>query len=201
MNQVLTGRFIKECRKGKGLTQEQLAEKLNISCKTVSKWECGNGFPEISLMLPLCAELGITVNELLSGCKISDEEYKIKAEENLISAVAERRENKKKMVLQILIAFSTVLSGCVMFLIAGLLQMPVRLRVALIIIGAVVAAVGIGVCCVLDRDTGYFQCPVCNETFIPSMSSYVAGVHTLTKRRLKCPRCGKVSFCKKKLGK
>lgn len=201
MNQVLTGRFIKECRKGKGLTQEQLAEKLNISCKTVSKWECGNGFPEISLMLPLCAELGITVNELLSGCKISDEEYKIKAEENLISAVAERRENKKKMVLQILIVFSTVLSGCVMFLIAGLLQMPVRLRVALIIIGAVVAAVGIGVCCVLDRDTGYFQCPVCNETFIPSMSSYVAGVHTLTKRRLKCPRCGKVSFCKKKLGK
>lgn len=201
MNQVLTGRFIKECRKGKGFTQEQLAEKLNISCKTVSKWECGNGFPEISLMLPLCAELGITVNELLSGCKISDEEYKIKAEENLISAIAERRENKKKMVLQILIAFSTVLSGCVMFLIAGLLQMPVRLRVALIIIGAVVAAVGIGVCCVLDRDTGYFQCPVCNETFIPSMSSYVAGVHTLTKRRLKCPRCGKVSFCKKKLGK
>lgn len=201
MNQVLTGRFIKECRKGKGLTQEQLAEKLNISCKTVSKWECGNGFPEISLMLPLCAELGITVNELLSGCKISDEEYKLKAEENLISAVAERRENKKKMVLQILIAFSTVLSGCVMFLIAGLLQMPVGLRVALIIIGAVVAAVGIGVCCVLDRDTGYFQCPVCNETFIPSMSAYVAGVHTLTKRRLKCPRCGKVSFCKKKLGK
>ena len=76
MNQILTGQFIKQCRKEKGLTQEQLAERLNISCKTVSKWECGKGLPEISLMLPLCNELGITVNELLSGCKISESQYK-----------------------------------------------------------------------------------------------------------------------------
>ena len=65
MDQVRTGRFIAVRRKEKGLTQKQLAEKLGISDKTVSKWECGNGFPEISLLLPLCDELGITVNDLL----------------------------------------------------------------------------------------------------------------------------------------
>lgn len=201
MNQILTGQFIKQCRKEKGLTQEQLAERLNISCKTVSKWECGKGLPEISLMLPLCNELGITVNELLSGCKISDNQYKEKAEENLISAVAERRENKKKLILQILIAFSTVLSGCVMFLIAGALQMPLAARIGLIAAGAAVAALGIGVCCVMDRDTGYYECPACNELFVPTMAAYVGGAHTFTRRRLKCPHCKKVSFCKKKLSK
>lgn len=201
MNQIVTGQFIKECRKQKGLTQEQLAERLNISCKTVSKWECGKGLPEVALMLPLCNELNITVNELLSGCRISDGDYKKRAEENLISAVAERRENKKKLILQILIGFSTVLSACVMVLIAGLLQMPLALRIALIAVGVAVAAIGIGVCCVIDRETGYYECPECKSLFVPDMSEYIKGAHTLTRRRLKCPHCGKTSFCKKKLGK
>ena len=67
MDQIRSGRLIAEERKKKGYTQRQLAEKLNISDKTISKWECGNGFPEVSLLLPLCDELGITVNDLLSG--------------------------------------------------------------------------------------------------------------------------------------
>ena len=67
MNQILIGRFITSERKKKGYTQRQLSEELGISDKTISKWECGNGFPEVSLILPLCNELDITVNELLSG--------------------------------------------------------------------------------------------------------------------------------------
>ena len=69
MDQISIGRFIAAERKRKGCTQKQLAEKLNISDKTVSKWECGKGFPEVSLLLPLCKELDITVNELLSGAR------------------------------------------------------------------------------------------------------------------------------------
>lgn len=67
MDQIRIGRFIAQCRKTGGLTQRQLADGLGISDKTVSKWECGNGLPEVSLMLPLCEALGITVNDLLSG--------------------------------------------------------------------------------------------------------------------------------------
>ena len=94
MDQISIGRFIAAERKRKGCTQKQLAEKLNISDKTVSKWECGKGFPEVSLLLPLCKELDITVNELLSGARVSEEEYQKKAEENMVNMIKEREENK-----------------------------------------------------------------------------------------------------------
>ena len=74
MNQMVTGKFIASERKRKGYTQRQLADLLQISDKTVSKWERGNGFPEVSLLLPLCNELDITVNELLSGERVSEED-------------------------------------------------------------------------------------------------------------------------------
>ena len=76
MDQIKTGRFISQERKSRNLTQKQLAEKLNISDKTISKWECGKGFPEISLILPLCDILQTSVNELLLGEFISDENLK-----------------------------------------------------------------------------------------------------------------------------
>lgn len=73
MDQIKIGKFIADERKRKGYTQKQLSEKLAISDKTISKWERGNGFPEVSLLLPLCNELEITVNELLSGERVSEE--------------------------------------------------------------------------------------------------------------------------------
>ena len=72
MDQIKIGGFIAEERKRKGYTQKILSEKLGISDKTISKWERGNGFPEVSLLIPLCSELDITVNELLSGERVSE---------------------------------------------------------------------------------------------------------------------------------
>ncbi len=66
MDQIRIGKFIAESRKSRNLTQRQLADALSISDKTISKWECGKGLPEISIMLPLCEALDITVNDLLS---------------------------------------------------------------------------------------------------------------------------------------
>ena len=83
MEQVKIGKFITECRKNKNMTQAQLAEKLNITDRAVSKWETGKGMPDSSIMLELCNELGITVNELLSGEVIEMNNYGKKAEENL----------------------------------------------------------------------------------------------------------------------
>ena len=99
MDQIKTGKFIAERRKEKGLTQSRLAEMLLISDKTISKWECGNGLPEVSLMLPLCEILEISVNELLCGEKLDTSEYKNKAEELLMDFMKEREENKKKIIL------------------------------------------------------------------------------------------------------
>lgn len=85
MNQTEIGKFIAKCRKEKKLTQAQLAEKLNITDRAISKWETGKSMPDSSIMLELCEILGITVNELLSGEEIDMESYEKKADENLIA--------------------------------------------------------------------------------------------------------------------
>ena len=98
MDQIKIGKFIAEERKAKKYTQRELADKLSISDETISKWERGNGFPEVSLLLPLCNELEITVNELLSGERLQAMDYKKKAEENMVNMIREKEENKHKIL-------------------------------------------------------------------------------------------------------
>lgn len=201
MDQIKIGRFIAEQRKMKGCTQRQLAEQLGISDKTISKWECGKGFPEVSLLLPLCTALDISVNELLSGESLSDENYKLKAEENMMNLVQEAQESRKKIILSVIVAALAIISGVTMFLVSGLTEIDNRLRIVLLIIGFAVVAGGVAVACVLDRDAGAFECPDCGKRFVPDMTAYVMGAHTLTMRKLKCPYCGKKHYCKHVLTK
>lgn len=100
MDQEAIGKFIADCRKEKGLTQLQLAEKLNITNRAVSKWETGKSCPDASNMLELCNILGITVNELLSGERITMEEYQKKAEENLVE-LQDKKIKEQKMYKRI----------------------------------------------------------------------------------------------------
>ena len=112
MDQVKIGKFISQMRKEKGLTQKQLGEELLISDKTVSKWETGKGMPEVSLMLPLCEKLGINVNELLTGERIPDEDYKKKAEENIMNIMREKEESIRKIIIEA-VAFVITILACV----------------------------------------------------------------------------------------
>ena len=111
MDQIKIGKFIAEERKAKNYTQRELADKLRISDKTISKWERGNGFPEVSLLLPLCNELEITVNELLSGERLQEMDYKKKAEENMVNLVREAQESKKKIILSAIVAGLTIIAA------------------------------------------------------------------------------------------
>lgn len=201
MDQVKTGRFIAGERKKKGYTQKQLAEKLQISDKTISKWECGNGFPEVSLLLPLCSELDITVNELLSGERVSDEDYRNKAEENMVNLVKEAQENKKKIILSAMVCTLTIIAALPLFLVTGAFEMEEWMRAVLIAVGLVVIVLGIAIGCILDREAGAYECPECGYRFVPDMKSYVIGPHTITKRKLTCPHCGAHRYCKKVLTK
>lgn len=99
MNQEKIGRFIAECRKNQKLTQEQLAEKLNITYKAVSKWECGKGLPDSSLMIDLCSILKINVNELLTGEKIKEDNYMTKSEENLVNLNTQIEKRRKELTI------------------------------------------------------------------------------------------------------
>ena len=201
MDQVKIGQFIKAVRKEKDLTQREVAEKLNISEKTVSKWETGNGLPEVGLMLPLCKLLEISVNELLSGARLDEKLYFEKAEQNIMSLIKEKAEAKNKIIIAVIIASITLLAGLTILLLADLLEMELWLRIVLSVIGVVVIVTGIGLACVLERDAGVYECRHCGERFVPTMTAYLFAPHMPISRRLKCPKCGKKSYCKKRLSK
>lgn len=123
MDQIRIGQFIAERRKDQGMTQRQLAECLEISDKTISKWECGNGLPEISLMLPLCEALKINVNELLSGEKLSMDDYPGKAEENMVKLIqtTEEQGKKRRKILTAVLLYATAICGAVVALVVSLM--------------------------------------------------------------------------------
>ena len=199
MDQVKIGKFISQMRKEKGLTQKQLGEELLISDKTVSKWETGKGMPEVSLMLPLCEKLGINVNELLTGERIPDEDYKKKAEENIMNIMREKEESIRKITISVIVCVITILAGCTLIIVAGLAELETWQRVLLIAIAAVVMAGGIAVAALEDMNAGTYECTHCGARFVPSAKSYIFGAHTITKRKLTCPKCGKRSYCKRRL--
>ena len=199
MDQIKIGKFISAMRKEQGLTQRQLADKLLISDKTVSKWECGKGMPEVSLMLPLCDALGINLNELFSGEKLTDADYKKKAEENIMNLVKEKSESKKKIILSVIVMVITFMAGVVLIMTSGLLEMPLWFRIHLIVTGAIAIIGGILVATMLDMDAGTFECKYCETRFKPTAGEYLKGAQTITKRKLKCPNCGKTSYCKRRL--
>lgn len=203
MDQIAIGKFIASERKRKGYTQRQLADILEISDKTVSKWERGNGFPEVSLLLPLCNELDITVNELLSGERVSEEDYQKKAEENMVSMIKEREENKKKAILTITTGvISTVAFITLIMVVCVYTEVIARpAKILLICIACGIFAPGLFVAMEGERTVGYYKCKACGELFIPTFGAYTLGMHILTTRYLRCPKCGKVTWCKKVLSK
>ncbi|MBO5526222.1 MAG: helix-turn-helix transcriptional regulator [Clostridia bacterium] len=192
MNQIKIGKFIAETRKQRNLTQQQLADALFISNKTVSKWERGKGLPEISLMMPLCEALQITLNDLLTGESVSDSEYKNKAEENMMNLMKENQENKMRMTLSVICGIITIIAVCSLVVIAAYIEMPVIARIAVLILAVATAAV-------LEAKAGYYECPQCKSFFVPTMSEYVKGAHSLTKRRLTCPECKKIGWCRHRI--
>ena len=132
MDQIKIGKFIASCRKEEGMTQAELAEKLGISDRAVSKWETGKSMPDSGIMLELCGFLKINVNELLSGERIMAEFYSKQVEENLLAMRREVEErDRRALKLEYWMGFSAVLSGSVLILLASFLEMPFWLRMVL----------------------------------------------------------------------
>lgn len=105
MNQQKIGKFIQERRKEKKLTQVELAEKLGVSNRTISKWENGNSLPDYSIFQDLCNELDISINELLSGEKLTEENYQKKLEENIVSTIDYNNKKRNKKIKNAIIIF------------------------------------------------------------------------------------------------
>lgn len=197
MDQAKTGKFIKEMRKERGLTQRQLAEKLNISEKTVSKWETGNGLPDTGLMLPLCEALNITVNELLSAERLNEMQYFDRAEENLAAFLQDRVSGTTKSVVAMVSFVAVMLSATGLIVVcAGYADIPTWLRIVLIVAAFLAIFSFTALVCVLGASSEIFECPRCGKKFSVSLAAYIFGMHTTSKRKLKCPHCGKTSWCR-----
>ena len=201
MDQIKIGRFIKALRKEKSLTQRELAELLDISEKTVSKWETGNGLPEVSLMLPLCKMLNITVNELLSGERLDEKSYIQKAEENIVSLATDRTKPITKSVIAAISCILSILLSMAIVLTASFVEMPSWARIVLISAAFVLIFCNIALVLVVAVNTEIFTCDKCGEKFVPSLSAYILGPHTFRRRYLKCPYCGKRSWCHSRIRK
>ena len=203
MDQIRSGRLIAEERKKKGYTQRQLAEKPNISDKTISKWECGNGFPEVSLLLPLCDELGITVNDLLSGEIVPREDYQKKAENNMVEMIREREANKKQFTLTLLLGGVSLAAFLTLLIVVCVYTDVIPLTVKLILLAIACVIFTVGVTAVMEgqRKIGYYQCEKCGETFVPGFRTHLLGFNMVSRRFMKCPCCQKRAWCRKVMEK
>ncbi|MCM1371311.1 MAG: helix-turn-helix domain-containing protein [Clostridium sp.] len=113
MDQVKIGKFIAKCRKEKNMTQQELSERLGISDRTIGNWENGRNMPDLSLFKPLCVELGITLNDLMSGEKVDIKKYQEKLEENIINTINytnEKIESRNNFIGLISIIFGVLIS-------------------------------------------------------------------------------------------
>ena len=202
MNQIKIGKFIAECRKKKNLTQLQLAEKLNITDRAVSKWENGKGMPDSSIMLNLCSELGITVNELLSGEVLEMNNYDKKAEENLLEMTKlKERQDKILLNLEIFIGVMVSIIFITCVFIASFVDMKYYFRILLIVAGAVPFIIGIGYAIKIEQFAGYYECQDCHYKYIPTYKSVLFAPHIGRSRKMRCPKCGNKNYHKKIISK
>ena len=202
MDQIKIGRFIAERRKLQGLTQAQLAEKLNITDRAVSKWETGRSLPDATLMLALCEILGISVNELLSGEKVTMENNQEKNEQLLLEMAKEiERKNKTIwsamwiiMIVSMLALFAGLFAAA-FFVPEGPWQLVVILAVVVVFLIPCFYALK------LEVSVGAYKCKNCGAEIVPTYKEALGAMHMGTTRYLKCPKCNKRTWCKKVIRK
>lgn len=202
MNQVKIGKFIASKRKEQGLTQLQLAEKLCITDRAVSKWETGKSLPDASLMPELCKLLKITINDLLCGEVVSVENYNEKAEKALLEMVKkEEMQNKKLMMYENVTGFGSTISFLIQVLVAVFFVKNTTAQIILFILAFAFLIIGVSFALKIEAETGYYECQKCHNKYVPKYSSVYFAMHLGTTRYMKCPKCGKRSWQKKVMSK
>jgi len=200
MDMITIGKFIASCRKEKGLTQAQLAERLGISDRAVSKWETGRSMPDSSIMLELCDIIGITVNDLLTGRKTTMENYKEIAEKNLLMMrQSEERSNRTLLRLEVVIGLISGLTLVLCIMAAALANVDNTWVAILTSFGGIQFLVAAMFCFYIEKAAGYYECAECGHRYEPELIPSMFAPHMGRTKRMKCPKCGKRSWQKKVL--
>ncbi len=202
MDQVKIGKFIAECRKKANLTQMQLAEKLGITDRAISKWETGKSLPDSSIMLELCGTLGITVNDLLSGEVVTMDNYNKNLENNLLEMVKQKEQADKRLLsAEVFIGITATVVLFALIFLAAFVQMSTGLRISLMVLGFVLFFAGCFYALGIEQVAGYYACKHCGHRYVPTYKAVNLAMHMGRTRYMRCPECGKKSWQKKVLTK
>ena len=202
MDQIKIGRFIAERRKKASLTQMQLAEKLGITDKAISKWERGIAMPDTSIMLKLCDILGISVNELLCGEKIDMENNNQKNDQLFLDMAKELEKKNKTVWTSMWIIMGVSVIGLLGGLAVAAFMIPEGIGQLVTILGiCVLFLIPCFYALKLEVSVGAYKCKNCGHEIVPTYKQALNAMHLGTTRYLKCPECGKRTWCKKVLKK
>ena len=200
MDQVKIGKFIAGCRKEKNLTQVQLAEKLNITDRAISKWETGKSLPDSSVMLELCDVLGISVNDLLCGEVVTMDKYNKELENHLLEMIQQKEQADKRLLsLEVFIGITATVVLFAFIFIAAYIHMEAWLRVSMIVFGFILFLAGCFCALRIEQVAGYYECGHCQHRYVPTYQAVNMAMHTGRTRYMRCPQCGKKSWQKKVL--
>ena len=202
MNLDKIGKFIAECRKAKKITQEQLAEKLYVTDRAVSKWERGLSLPDAGKMLDLCNILDINVNELLVGEKIDMKDNAKKTEELLLELTRQEEIKNKRIITDMwVLLITSAIFYIGIILLAGLTLKEGPILGTVIVVSTIVL---VAVCFYglkLETDAGYYECKKCHHKYVPPYFKALIAPHIATTRYMRCPKCKKISWSKKVMTK
>ena len=202
MDQIKIGKFIAQRRKLANFTQLQLADKLGITDKAISKWERGVAMPDSSIMLALCDVLGITVNDLLSGEVITMENYNKESETKLLELVKEKElADKRLLAAEVCIGLTATATLFALIFVAAFVQMETWLQIVLIAVGFVLFLAGCFYALRIEQTAGYYECPECGHKYVPTYKAVTMAQHMGRTRKMRCPACGKKAWQKKVLTK
>lgn len=202
MDQIKIGRFIAERRKNSGLTQMQLAEKLNITDRAVSKWETGKSLPDSSIMLDLCALLQISVTDLLSGEVVSMEHYNKEMEQNLLDVIKQKEQaDKRLLTMEIITGIICILPLLATAVAVQVVPMKESTATILALASIIPLLIATPFMIRIEQTAGYYVCKKCGHKYVPTYQSVLWAMHVGRTRYMRCPHCGKWSWQKKVLSK
>ena len=202
MDQIKIGKFIAECRKKVNLTQMQLAEKLNITDRAVSKWETGKAMPDSSVMLELCDALKITVNDLLSGEVVTMDNYNKELENNLLDMIKQKEQADTRLLsVEVFIGITATIVLFALIFVAALIQMEAWLKISLIVFGFILFWAGCFYALRIEQVAGYYECEHCKHRYVPTYKAVNMAMHMGRTRYMRCPKCGTRSWQKKMVSK
>lgn len=201
MDQIKIGKFINKLRKEHQLTQCELAEKLNLTDRAISKWETGICMPDIGTILELCKIFNISINDLFSGEIVDKKDYNEKSESNLLSIAKEmEKQNKKLMMYEKIIGIMSTVTFMVLIFVVSFVEMNTIVKTLLFALAFLILIVGVSAALKIETETGYYECNNCHHKYVPKYKQVYFAVHFGTTRFLKCPKCNKRSWNKKVLG-